>query len=66
MLLPPAFCDKISDDMLANTFEAFLAALYLDQGIIAATKFCRKQLLKVEKHVNVLGNIEIDNSAKGI
>lgn len=31
--------------ILANTFEAFLGALYLDQGIGAATAFVEKQLL---------------------
>lgn len=44
---------KARQYILANTFEAYVGALYLDQGIEAADKFIRKYLLpKTEEIVS--------------
>lgn len=35
---------RTNPSLLANTFEAFLGALYLDQGYSACSRFCRQEL----------------------
>ena len=40
-----------SQYILANTFEAFLGALYLDQGFSSAKKFVEKHLLPRLSHI---------------
>jgi ribonuclease-3 len=64
LLVPPEH-GSFSEDMMANTFEAFLAALYLDQGLLAASQFCAKHLLKIDKDVSVLGKLKINKTALG-
>lgn len=38
---------KARQEILANTFEAFMGALYLDQGFILCQKFIKKHLLVI-------------------
>ena len=42
----------MNDSLLANTFEAFTGALFLDQGISAASKFLQNTLITtISEHV---------------
>ncbi len=65
ILLVPVDQSSLSDDMLANTFEAFLGALFLDQGLEAASQFCAKFLIKTQSQIPVLGKLKIEKSQLG-
>ncbi len=51
------------DYLLANTFEALLGALYLDQGLQACEKFLRKHLIPKIDHI-VRFRLDIDAKTK--
>jgi len=54
---------KARQYILANTFEAFIGSLYLDQGIGACAKFIKKHLLK-ELPVIIKENLFKDSKSK--
>ncbi|HUQ85408.1 MAG TPA: ribonuclease III [Candidatus Limnocylindrales bacterium] len=43
---------RLNDSLLANTFEAFTGALYIDQGIVTVSKFLHEILVpSISEHV---------------